>query len=69
LDIAESAFVYSRFHLDPLVPKELANRVKREWIANYVRRQRGERLLVAEVDGNPWVFSPCWLQAAQKKPG
>jgi ribosomal protein S18 acetylase RimI-like enzyme len=51
LEIAHTAFRYSRFHLDPLLAKELANRIKREWVANYIRGQRGERLLVAEVDG------------------
>lgn len=51
LEIAHTAFVYSRFHLDPFIPNELANRIKREWVANYIRKQRGERLLVAEVDG------------------
>ena len=51
LEIARTAFLYSRFHLDPFVPNELANKIKQEWVANYIRRHRGERLLVAEVDG------------------
>jgi ribosomal protein S18 acetylase RimI-like enzyme len=51
LEIADTAFRYSRFHLDPFVSNELANRIKREWIANYIKRQRGDRLLVAEVEG------------------
>jgi ribosomal protein S18 acetylase RimI-like enzyme len=56
LNIAETSFVYSRFHLDPLVSKELADKIKREWIANYIRKQRGERLLVAEINGKPVGF-------------
>jgi ribosomal protein S18 acetylase RimI-like enzyme len=56
LKIAETAFIYSRFHLDPHVSKELANKIKREWIANYIRKQRGERLLVAEINGKPAGF-------------
>jgi ribosomal protein S18 acetylase RimI-like enzyme len=52
LEIAHTAFRYSRFHLDPFVSNELANTIKREWVANYIRRQRGERLLVAKMDGN-----------------
>lgn len=56
LDIAGRAFRYSRFHLDPLVPIELAHRVKREWMANYVRKARGEALLVARIDGRPAGF-------------
>lgn len=56
LKIAETTFVYSRFHLDPLVSKELADKIKREWIANYIRKQRGERLLVAEINDKPVGF-------------
>jgi dTDP-4-amino-4,6-dideoxy-D-galactose acyltransferase len=56
LKIAENSFVYSRFHLDPLVTKELADKIKREWIANYISNQRGERLLIAEIDGKPAGF-------------
>lgn len=56
LDIAGRAFQFSRFHLDPLVPRALAHRVKREWIANYLRGGRGERLLVATIDGRPVGF-------------
>lgn len=56
LDIAETCFRYSRFHLDPAIPKALAGKVKREWIANYVRRARGLELLVARRDGVPVGF-------------
>lgn len=56
LEIAGSCFVYSRFHLDPLVPDEIAHRIKREWIANYARGARGDRLMVAELDGKPAGF-------------
>jgi len=50
LDIAGSAFRYSRFHLDPLISDELAHHIKREWIRNYVLRKRGDALLVAHLD-------------------
>lgn len=56
LDIAGSCFRYSRFHVDPDVPRAIAHRIKREWVANYVRGQRGERLLVARRDGRPVGF-------------
>lgn len=56
LNIAETSFIYSRFHLDPLVSKELADKIKHEWIANYIRKQRGEKLFVAELDGKPAGF-------------
>lgn len=56
LAIAGSAFRYSRFHLDPQISDELAHHVKREWIANYVRKVRGDALLVGVVDGKPAGF-------------
>jgi ribosomal protein S18 acetylase RimI-like enzyme len=56
LDIAGSCFRYSRFHLDPQFPLEIAHRVKREWIANYVHGRRGERLLVARLEGSAVGF-------------
>jgi ribosomal protein S18 acetylase RimI-like enzyme len=56
LAIAGSAFRYSRFHLDPTIGVELANHVKREWIANYVKKLRGDALLVARHAGKPAGF-------------
>ena len=56
LDIAGSAFRYSRFHLDPQVDLALANHIKREWIRNYVLRKRGDGLLVARQGGRPCGF-------------
>src|SRR5258706_490046 len=69
LEIAETAFIYSRFHLDPFVSKELANKIKREWIANYVRGQRGERLLVAEVNGKAVGFLALLVTGDAEKIG
>jgi GNAT superfamily N-acetyltransferase len=56
LDIAGSAFRYSRFHLDPSVGLPLAHQIKREWIRNYVLRKRGDTLLVARDGGTPCGF-------------
>lgn len=56
LAIAGSCFKYSRFHLDPLIPDSLAHRIKHDWILSYVRGQRGERLLVALLEGRPAGF-------------
>jgi ribosomal protein S18 acetylase RimI-like enzyme len=56
LAIAESCFRYSRFHLDPLLPDAIANRIKREWVASYLRRDRGAALLAATLDGRPAGF-------------
>ena len=47
LRIAATCFKYSRFHLDPLIRVDVANRIKHDWILNYIKKQRGERLWVA----------------------
>jgi ribosomal protein S18 acetylase RimI-like enzyme len=51
LAVAGSAYRFSRFHLDPQVPDEVAHRIKREWAGNYVKRVRGDRLFVAVAGG------------------
>ncbi len=50
-DLAYGSFEFSRFHLDPLIPNELANRVKAEWTRSYFRGQRGDQMMVATLDG------------------
>jgi ribosomal protein S18 acetylase RimI-like enzyme len=54
VDIAGRCFRFSRFHMDPLIPDELADNVKREWIRSYVEGRRGIELLAA-VDGGDAV--------------
>jgi ribosomal protein S18 acetylase RimI-like enzyme len=51
LEVAASCFRYSRFHLDPLIPAAIADRVKHDWVLSYVRKQRGHQLAAAFVDG------------------
>jgi ribosomal protein S18 acetylase RimI-like enzyme len=51
LDVAGSCFRYSRFHLDPRIPREAADRVKREWVRSYVDGRRGIELLAAATVG------------------
>ena len=56
LEIAGTAFRYSRFHLDPQIDNALAHRIKREWIRNYVLGKRGAGLLVAREHDKPIGF-------------
>jgi ribosomal protein S18 acetylase RimI-like enzyme len=56
LAIAASAFRRDRFHLDPLIPNDVADRIKREWCRNYAVKARGDRLFVAEMEGQPAGF-------------
>lgn len=48
--IAAHAFSQTRFHLDPQIPKALANRIKEEWVGNFFAGRRGEWMIVAEHD-------------------
>jgi ribosomal protein S18 acetylase RimI-like enzyme len=56
LDIAGRCFRFSRFHLDPILPNELADRVKREWVQSYVDGNRGVELLAAVDNARPVGF-------------
>jgi ribosomal protein S18 acetylase RimI-like enzyme len=49
--IARTAFRFSRFHLDPRIPKELADEIKAQWAGNFFRGERGEHMVVAEHGG------------------
>jgi ribosomal protein S18 acetylase RimI-like enzyme len=56
LDIAERGFTKTRFHLDPLIPAEVANRIKRDWAENSLTGGRGDGMIVAVRDGVPVGF-------------
>jgi GNAT superfamily N-acetyltransferase len=49
--VAGSTFQYSRFHLDPAIPRTVANAMKAEWAGNFFANLRGDGMAVAEVDG------------------
>jgi ribosomal protein S18 acetylase RimI-like enzyme len=49
--LAGHAFIYSRFHQDPLFNKETANQIKSEWARNYFKGNRGDYMVVAVVNG------------------
>jgi GNAT superfamily N-acetyltransferase len=55
-EIAEKCFTFSRFHLDPSVSTAVANRIKREWVLNYFRKERGEYIYTARIDSRPVGF-------------
>lgn len=50
--IAATAFRYSRFHLDPFVPRAVADAIKSTWAMNYFEGKRGDGMVVAERDGH-----------------
>ena len=45
--VAGQSFRYSRFHLDPHIPKTLADEVKASWAENYFTGRRGDNMIVA----------------------
>ncbi len=51
IDLATRCFDRSRFHMDPLIPTESADRINGAWVADYVEGRRGEILDGAFVDG------------------
>jgi ribosomal protein S18 acetylase RimI-like enzyme len=55
--IAAAGFSFSRFHLDPLIPKATADRIKAAWAANFFLGKRGQAMVVAEHDGKLCGFN------------
>ncbi len=49
--VARENFIYSRFHLDTAIPRQVADTVKAEWVRNYFLGRRGQQMVVAEVEG------------------
>lgn len=49
--IAATAFTSSRLHLDPDVPRTVADRSRSEWAGNFFHGGRGDAMFVAEHEG------------------
>lgn len=49
--LAARAFSSDRFHADPLIPNETADRIKAQWARNFFRGERGDAMIIAETDG------------------
>jgi ribosomal protein S18 acetylase RimI-like enzyme len=49
--LASRAFRFSRFHLDPMLPNTIADRIKAAWASNYFTGARGDAMIVAKADG------------------
>jgi len=47
VDLARRNFVFTRFHQDRLIPKNVADAIKAQWTGNFFSGQRGNRLVVA----------------------
>lgn len=55
--VAAGSFVYSRFHLDPLVSDQVASDIKGRWAANYFKGQRGDWMVVPTFEGRVVGFN------------
>lgn len=58
--IAREAFMFSRFHLDPRVPNQIADKIKSEWAGNFFSGRRGDGMIVA-LDDSGVVAGFCQL--------
>ena len=54
--IAGVCFTNSRFHKDPHIPRKIADTIKRKWVENYFKGERGEGIIIAEMDETPVGF-------------
>ena len=50
VSIAHNNFIYSRFHVDPLITNETANMVKGKWVENFYLGRRGDSMLVGQFE-------------------
>ena len=55
-EVAQRTFSRTRFHLDPRIPDEVADLIKRAWVESYLSGVRGELAYVALRDGRPVGF-------------
>ena len=55
-EVAATSFVYTRFHLDPLIPDEMANKIKSHWAGNFFKGKRGSWMVVLTCRGKTVGF-------------
>ena len=54
--IARNNFIYSRFHLDPLIDNDIASQIKQNWVKNYFFGKRGDEMVLALLNNEPVGF-------------
>jgi len=55
-EIARDNFIYSRFHLDPLINNNIASQIKENWVKNYFSGKRGDEMILALLNDKPVGF-------------
>ncbi len=58
-ELARRCFKFSRFHLDPMIPREVADTIKAAWAGNFFSGERGELMLVARRETEVVGFLQC----------
>ena len=64
--IAGSSFRFSRFHVDPFIPFDLAHAIKAEWATNFFTGARGDGMVVAERDGQVVGFTQLIWHSSER---
>ncbi len=54
--IARDNFIYSRFHLDPLIDNDIASQIKQNWVENYFLGKRGDKMVLTFLNAEPVGF-------------
>ncbi len=54
--IAGEAFIYDRFHRDPIIGGAAAARIKADWAGNFFAGKRGDWMVTAGIPGRPEGF-------------
>ena len=55
-EIAKGSFLFSRFHIDPKINNNIANKIKENWAKNYFCGARGDEMIVALIKNKPVGF-------------
>ena len=61
-EIARDNFIYSRFHLDPLINNNIASQIKQNWVENYFFGKRGDEMALALLNDEPVGFLQLIIQ-------
>jgi len=61
-EIARDNFIYSRFHLDPLINNNIASQIKQNWVENYFFGKRGDEMALALLNNEPVGFLQLIIQ-------
>lgn len=49
--LGQTSFSFDRFHSDPLIPREIGDKIKRAWVESFFHGARGTSMTVAKVSG------------------